>query len=111
MSTFFIFKFFSVETIIIVGVHYFLILADDVGISQHMHVILSEVLNRWKNKLRLVRQKWNYDKICVEHLETTHSVDLHSPHETLCLECKSEKIMLLKKGAVITPFLQDCLLI
>ena len=52
---------FSVETIIIVGVHYFLILVDEVGISQHMHVILSEDLDRWKNKLRLVRQKWNYD--------------------------------------------------
>jgi len=50
-----------VETIIIVGVHYFLILVDEVGISQHMHVILSEDLDRWKNKLRLVRQKWNYD--------------------------------------------------
>ena len=47
----------------------------------------------------------------MEHLETTHNVDIHSPHKMLCLECKSEKIMLLKRGAVITPFLQDCLLI
>jgi len=54
MSTFFIFKFFSVETIIIVGVHYLLILADEVSINQHMHVILSEDLNSWKNKVRLV---------------------------------------------------------
>jgi len=29
----------------------------------------------------------------------------------LCLECISEKIMLLRRGAVITPFLRDCLLI
>jgi len=43
-----------VETIIIVGVHYFLILSDEVGIIQHMHVLLSEDLNRWKNKVRLV---------------------------------------------------------
>ena len=81
MSTFFIFKFFSVETIIIVGVHYLLILADEVSINQHMHVILSEDLNSWKNKARLVWQKWNYNEICVEHLETTCSVDIHSPHE------------------------------
>jgi hypothetical protein len=51
---FFRLQIFSVETIIIVGVHYFLILADEVSVSQHMHVILSEDLNRWKNKVRLV---------------------------------------------------------
>jgi len=43
-----------VETIIIVGVHYLLMLADEVGINQHMHVFLSEDLNGWKNKVRLV---------------------------------------------------------
>lgn len=44
----------------------------------------------------------------MEHLETTHSVDIHSPHETLCLEGNSEKIIHLKRGEVMTPFLQDC---